>query len=371
MTRIASLIRLSLALSLLTGCNSVHTAKQSSVSNSSASTRTIAASDLRFHYEGRFDFSDTNAPVAIWQASRISLDFEGGSLGLLFDGAKGQCFFNAQVDGSNTVVEIREGIPPQPKTFSGLGKGRHHLTLFKRSEASAGTVRFRGVEVGNGAKIWATKPPAYKLKIEFIGDSITAGACNEDGSIDQWDNRRTHNAASSYAAMTAEAFAADHRNIAVSGMGISTGWVQPKAGEVWDRIYPNPTSPHADLTKWTPQIVFVNFGENDDSYSRSRGQPFPTNYTDGYVALVRAIRKAYPDACIVLLRGGMFGGGQSEPLRTAWESAVAQLEAADKGVSHFAFKHWTSNHPRVADDRIMADELIGWLKQQKFMQTYN
>src|SRR5271166_3533980 len=53
-------------------------------------TLQIPASDARFRYEGRFDFADTNAPVVVWQASRISLDFEGDTLGLQFDDAKGQ-----------------------------------------------------------------------------------------------------------------------------------------------------------------------------------------------------------------------------------------------------------------------------------------
>jgi lysophospholipase L1-like esterase len=288
---------------------------------------------------------------------------------LLFDDAKGPSFFNAAVDGSNTVVEVREGKPAQPATLAGFGPGRHHLALFKRNEADAGTVCFRGVVLAAGEKAWAPSAPAYRLRMEFFGDSITVGACNEDGDTDQWDNRRTHNAALSYTTLTANAFLADYRNIAVSGMGIATGWIDRKAGEVWDRIYPNPASPRADLTQWVPQVIFVNFGENDDSYPRAHGQPFPAGYTDGYIALIRAIRTAYPTAHIVLLRGGMFGGAQSEPLRQAWESAVTQLEAADMAISHFVFTHWTRNHPRVADDHAMADELIAWLKQQPFMQA--
>ena len=253
-------------------------------------------------------------------------------------------------------------------TLSGLG-GRHHLSLFKRSEANAGTARFRGVEITGGAEVSAAKPPA-QVRMEFISDSITAGACNEDGDADQWDSRRTHNAALSYAALTAADFSADHRNISVSGMGVITGWVTQKAGEVWDRLYPEPSSPRAVSTTWTPHVVFVNLGENDDSYPRAHGQSFPTNFTDGYVTLIHAVRKAYPNATIVLLRGGMFGGAQSEPLRQAWESAVAQLESADKRIFHFVFKHWTPKHPRTADDRILADELTAWLKQQSFMQRF-
>jgi lysophospholipase L1-like esterase len=330
----------------------------------------ISAADPRFRYEGRFDFSDSNAPVVIWQASRISLDFSGNSVRLLFDGAKGQCFFNVEVDGSNTVIKVLEGKPANPATLSGLGAGRHHLTIFKRSEADAGTVRFDGIEIAPKAEVWAPLQNPGKLKMEFFGDSITVGACNEDGADDQWENRRTHNAAFSYAALTAAAFSADYRNIAVSGMGVATGWVHPIAGEVWDRLYPNPTSPRADLSQWTPQIVFINFGENDASYPSAHGQAFPANYTTNYILLVQAIRKNYSVTEIILLRGGMFNGANSEPLRRAWESAVTQIESADKNVSHFVFKHWTGNHPRVADDRAMADELIAWLKQQTFMQSY-
>jgi lysophospholipase L1-like esterase len=333
-------------------------------------TQRVPASDAGFHYEGRIDFANSNAPVIIWQASRISLDFSGDTIGLLFTNAEGQNFFNARLDGTNHVITIPEGAPPPSLVLSGLGGGRHHLTLFKRSEASAGTVAFLGVELPLSAKAWSPPPSHYKLRMAFIGDSITVGACNEDGLEDQWTNRLTHNAALSYATVTADAFSADHRNISVSGMGVATGWVPVQAGEIWNKLYPTSSSPLADLTRWTPQVVFVNLGENDNSFSQAHQEPFPTNYVSGYVSLVHAIRTAWPDARIVVLRGGMFGGAQSESLRTAWESVVAQLEAGDKGVSHFVFSHWTKTHPRVTDDRIMADELTAWLKQQPFMQTY-
>jgi lysophospholipase L1-like esterase len=329
-------------------------------------TKLIPAEDSRFRYQGRIDFSDRTALVLIWQASAVRLDFNGDTATLLFDHPTGQCFFNATVDGTTTIVEVCEGKPVRGTNLSGLGPGRHHLTLFKRSEASAGTVHFRGIELAPTARAWTPPTPAYKTRFEFIGDSITAGACNEDAEKDQWEDRRTHNSALSYAALTADAFSADYRNIAVSGMGIATGWTTVKAWEIWDRLYPDPSSARANLAAWTPKVVFVNLGENDDSFSRAHGQPFPSGYTDGYVALVQSIRKSYPAARIVLLRGGMNGGGQSEPLRIAWEAAVVRLEAADPNISHFVFKHWTSDHPRVKDHRAMAEELIGWVREQRF-----
>lgn len=335
-----------------------------------ATAPTLRASDANVLYEGRFDTSDATAPVAIWQGSRIRLDFESDTLELHFADVTGQNFFDADIGGRVSVVELREGLPPKGTAFSNLGPGRHRLVLFKRNEAASGTARFRGVTLSAEAQAFAPEAPRYKLAMQFFGDSITAGACNEDGATDQWEDRSTHNNARSYAAFTAAAFDADYRNIAVSGMGVSIGWAEPEAGEIWDRLYPNASSPRADLTSWTPHVIFVNLGENDDSYSKAKGLPFPETYTDNYVALVRDMRRAYPAAQIVILRGGMFGGAQSERLRKPWETAVARLEAEDARLTHFVFKHWSDHHPRVADHRAMADELIAWLREQPFMEAH-
>jgi lysophospholipase L1-like esterase len=261
-------------------------------------------------------------------------------------------------------------MPPKGTTFTGLGAASHHLVLFKRSEANAGYVTFKGIQIDDGAEVWNPEPVKYKLRMEFFGDSKTAAACNEDDANDQWDNRRTHNGMLSYAAMTAEAFGADHRNISVSGMGIITGYVDVEAGEMWNKLYSRASSPAADLKSWVPDIVFVNLGANDESFTRTHNQPFPADFTDGYISLVRSIRGAYPNAHIVLLMGGMYGGMHSEPFNKAWKEAVTQIESADKNINHFIFKYQAKNHPRVAEHRILADELISWLKQQDFMKAY-
>ena len=330
----------------------------------------IPAGDSRFRYEGRVDFSDPAGPMVIWQGSRIRLDFEGNQLALRFAAATGQNFFNAEVDGVNVIVAVRETPVQSVEVPLPSGPGRHQLVLFKRSEATKGQVRFQGVELAAGAQAWTPAAPAYRLKMEFFGDSITVGACNEDGAIDQWKDFRTHNHALSYATLTSAAFAADHRCVAVSGMGIASGWTDIRAGRTWDRLYPREDSPPAELQTWQPDVAFVLLGENDDSFPRAHGQPFPSAFRAGYVSLVRAMRATYPHTRIVLLRGGMFGGAQSVELREAWTAAVKELETGDTAVSHFVFTHWSTTHPRVSDDRAMADELIVWLKAQPFMQRF-
>jgi lysophospholipase L1-like esterase len=333
-----------------------------------SSGQTIAASDPRFRYEGRFDKSDPSGTLVIWEASRISLDFDGPTLKLLFSNYHGESFFDATVDGVTKIVELRQAHPPVNTTFSDLGPERHHLTLFKRSEASAGTVRFNGVELAAGAHAWEPPVPAYKTSMQFIGDSIAAGACDEDGKDDQWTDHRTHNSAKSYATLMAAAFDADLQNLSVSGIGIVTGYDAWTEGQIWGRVYADSKSAKADLTQWTPRIVFVHLGENDGSYPSGHHQPFPTNFAEAYIGFGQNVRAVNPNAEIVLMEGGMWNGANNKELLGAWHEAVAKLEASDKKMTHFQFKHWTGPHPRVADHQALADELIAWLKQQDFMK---
>jgi lysophospholipase L1-like esterase len=329
----------------------------------------IAASDPGFRYKGSFDRSEP-APVVIWAGSRVSVDFSGDALALGFGAATGQNFFSVSVDGAVEIVGVPEGaghrfVWPRP-----LAAGWHRLEIFKRSEADAGHVAFRGIELAPGAAVRAAAAPAYRLRLQFIGDSITVGANNEDGAVDQWEDRRTHNHALSYGHLVSQALQADHRAVAVSGMGVCEGFVPMHAGETWDKLYPRDRPGHIDLRGWVPDVVCVNLGENDDAFTRANGRPFPSGYTAGYVALVRAVRAAWPEAHIVLLRGGMWGGAQSPELRSAWEAAVRELETADPRISHYVFSHWSQQHPRVSDHRAMADELLRWLKSQSWARAY-
>jgi lysophospholipase L1-like esterase len=353
----------------LAGASLGLTALAAGTDASPADMRAVAASDPHFRYDGRFDFGDPASPCVIWEASTISIDFEGDRANVRFGAATGQVFFNATVDGASTILALREGAPDSTLPLTVRGPGRHHLLLFKRSEASAGTVHFKGIEVAPGARVFSQPVPDYAMKMEFIGDSITAGACDEDGPEDQWEDRKTHDAAVSWAAVTAAEFSADYRNISISGIGLATGFTDIVMGQVWDRTYPSTTSPRADLGKWTPDVILVLLGDNDDSFPRMHSLPFPSDFGEKYAAFVHAVRGAYPKASIVLLNGGMWAGTHSKELGTAWTAVVAGLESHDPGISHYTFAHWTMNHPRVADHRALAGEVDAWLRSKPFMST--
>jgi lysophospholipase L1-like esterase len=338
-------------------------------SAATAPWRVVPASDTRFRYEGRIDFGDRASPVVIWEASTIAIDFEGDRANVRFSGITGQVFFDATVDGASTILALKEASPSKTLPLPVSGTGRHHLVLFKRSEASAGTAHFEGIEVAPDANVFLQAVPAHRMRMEFLGDSITAGACDEDGPDDQWEDRKTHDAAFSWAAVTAAAFSADYQNISISGIGLAMGYDDVVMGQVWDRTYPTAASAGADLGKWTPDVIFVLLGDNDDSYPRAHSLPFPDAFNEKYAELILAIRRAYPKPSIVLLNGGMWAGTHSKELETAWGAVVASLEARDSRISHYTFAHWTMNHPRVADHRAMAEELDAWLRTRPFLTS--
>lgn len=321
------------------------------------------------HYQGRIDYSNANTPMLIWQGTTVETEFTGDSLQVGFSKVKGQVYFDVDIDGQTSMIKAENGWIDIPVA---AGNDTHTVKLFKRSEADVGYIGFLGFKTkpeGSSDTVTtlnipdlSNATPDASLKILFFGDSITAGACNEDGGEDQWEDYSTHNNALSYGAMTAKVLDAEYRNISVSGMGITMGYNTLLFEQVWNRVYPDPSSDVADVSLWQPDVIFTNFGENDDSYSSSQNLDFPSNFTSKYVSVVRKIREAYPDSTIVVLRGGMYGGSQSQRLRGPWEDTVNTLEASDNNIKHFVFDHWSSLHPRVSDHETLSQELVTWAK---------
>lgn len=322
---------------------------------------TIKADNPAFAYEGRFDMSKAEAPRLYWQGGRILVDFEGDELTLLLELASGKTFCDITIDGQSGLLELQKGTNAW-KLTTPIGKARHRLEILKRNEAGTGSLRFKGIVLGKKGKVHR---PVYNYhsRLIFFGDSITVGACNEDGPEDQWEDLATHNTNNSYSMIFGRMVNADVQNIALSGIGMVTGWnTAIFAPQVWNRYAPMARGNLADLKAWTPDVVFTNFGENDASYSQANGSPFPEAYTETYIKYIQELRKTWPTAKIVILRGGMYHG-KNDPALAQAVDAVRSAFADDKLIYGYNFVRSSNTHPRVSAHRDMAEELVQFFKQ--------
>jgi lysophospholipase L1-like esterase len=323
----------------------------------------ISADNPGFAYSGRIDFSNPLSPVLIWQGTEIRARFTGTRISVRLSKVQGNCYFNLIVDGKVHVLkpeaspiefdyELKEDLPP----------GTHELSLFKRTEAAYGQANFEGIMVSAGESL-AGVPDGRPLKIEFYGDSITVGACDEEPSPkDSYADLITHNNYVSYGANAARALNAEYSNISYSGIGLCASWNEYLLPQVWDRLYPRSDSARYDFADRAPDIVVLNVGQNDFGYPAAKGQAFPQGFAEAYVKLVRAMRAQYPQAWIISVEGGMSAYHDSIELQRAWAKALKQLKADDPRVLSLVFKAFTYNHPRANTHAALAKELEAFIR---------
>jgi lysophospholipase L1-like esterase len=319
------------------------------------------ASDRRFEYWGRIDFADESAPTLIWQGSQVRFRFSGTRLALRLADSRGADYYDVVVDGRIHLLEAEDAADCDYVLEETLGPGEHEAVLFKRNEAMSSRARFKGILLERGCELLERPAPA-PLKIEFYGDSITAGACDEIPGDDQYQDMVGHNNYTSYAAIAARALGAEYSNVSYSGTGICASWNEFLMPDCWDLLYPEPDSPAYDFRGRDPDIVVINLGQNDYGYTQSVKQPFPSGFAQEYSRLVREIRERYPEAWIVCATGGMSAVKSSRDLNKALNAALKEL-SADPRILSMTFRAFTYDHPRVDTHMKMALELEAFIRE--------
>lgn len=151
------------------------------------------------------------------------------------------------------------------------------IGLMRDTQAMSGDGKqiftIHGVALSNGGAFLPV--PERKLKLEFIGDSITSGEglC---GNTEEWDWISTWISANkNYAVQTASAFDADFHILSQCGWGVITGWdnnvtsiIPPHYEKVsslnWGENQKALGAQESwDFSSYQPDFVFVNLGTND------------------------------------------------------------------------------------------------------------
>lgn len=332
----------------------------------SAAPGLIGADDARLRWIGRIGAGPGAAKLLAWSGSELRARFTGNQLTLRLAPSRGGInHFTVEVDGRRHALALRGDGPADWRLpLPGTQEGEHELRLLKRTEASQAESVFLGLRLAPGGRL-LDPPPARPLKLEFYGDSITAGACNGDIAEDQYADLSTHDGTRAYGAVTAERLGADYVGIAVSGIGITATWDQLLMPEVWNRYAPRLDAPVAPPDARAPDVVLLNLGQNDHGFPASKGQSIAADFAPRYLAFVRQLRGRYPNAKIVLLMGGMSAPREQPAIPRAVLGAVQTLRAeGDTQVWSYRFEAFSWAHPRIDVHALMADELTRFLKTE-------
>jgi len=202
------------------------------------------------------------------------------------------------------------------------------IRIVKLSESAMSTFGIASIDA-EGGKI---EPTGEKeLFIEFIGDSITCGYGVDDEDPNHHFSTKTEDVTKAYAYKIAEKLNADYSMVAISGYGIVSGYTtadEPNSSQTIPQYYDTlgfsygnfgdkkPQDILWDFTQRQPDIIVINLGTNDNSYTKGIEDRVAWFSTE-YCSFIKKVRERNTDATIICSLGIM--GGQLYP---AIENAV-------------------------------------------------
>ncbi|MFK7776475.1 MAG: SGNH/GDSL hydrolase family protein [Saprospiraceae bacterium] len=333
----------------------------------------IDYSNSQIEYSGRIDSSNMIGAELYWSGTSIKINFEGESLAVLLEDEKGENYYNIIIDSDSLFILRVDTTKRYYQLASGLPKGKHTIEIFKRTEWDRGKTSFYGIQIKGKAKLLPRSKP-FKRKMEFYGNSITAGYAIEDTSgRDSPDSTFTNNYLS-YAAITARNFTSDYQCICKSGIGITVSWFPLIMPEIYDRLNPTDSTSQWNFSLYTPDIVVINLFQNDswivnlpelEEYKRRFGNQSPDEeyLIDAYKDFLSKIRNQYPNAHIICSLGCMDAAKDDSKWMEYIKKAVANLN--DKTIyTHFMPYIEASAHPSIKDHEKMANHLIKFIEDK-------
>ena len=332
----------------------------------------VSASNAAIEYSGRTNRPSEESVRLNWPGSSIRINFEGASIAALLQDESGDNYYNVILDNDSLFILRPETTKQYHVLASNLSKGPHTIEIFRRTEWNKGSTNFYGFKINANAKLLAKSPPK-KRKIEFYGDSITAGFAVEDTSgKDLYDSIYTNNYAS-YAAITARHFEADYQCVCRSGIGVTVSWDPLIMPELYDRLIPTDSNSKWDFSLYRPDVVVVNLFQNDSwlvnlpehpEFIKRFGDEKPDEafIISAYQEFIAGLRVHYPAANIICTLGSMDATKDGSLWPGYVQKAVASLK--DENVyTHFMPYEESTAHPNVQQQKNMANSLIEFIEK--------
>lgn len=246
------------------------------------------------------------------------------------------------------------------------------VSIVKLSEQNNSYVGVKNIHAVTEYGIIPT--PERERKIEFIGDSITCGY-GVDAPNEGYDfSTETEDGSKTYAALVGKALDADVNIVAWSGIGVYSCYTsgdEPSQWKLVSEIYDNTDTMHTskkwDFSEWQPDVVVINAGTNDKSWTKGIDQRVDT-FGSAYYDLICQVREKNPDAYIICSLGVM--GNDLMPEIKEQVSAYS-ANTRDYHITTFEFAnqngyrdgYGADYHPSAKTHQKMADKLAPFIAE--------
>lgn len=292
-------------------------------------------------------------------ANGVEVGIIGTSLSLSLYSGTTNSYMRVFVDGETTGEKISVKAGTNTYTVaSELDEGYHLIRIVKATEEQHSTW---DVKSFTADKFFAV-PEKSDFKIEFVGDSITAGyglygVPGETYTVDNSD------CAATYAYIAANLLDADYSVVAFSGICAKAyHWCSNiNMTTLYDRTSNSNTQAYTQTVD--ADVVVVNLGTNEASYLGDGygGSGYATQLPTDYLELLEKVRTKNPDAYIICLYGMM---GKDYRVETGIKSAVA---AMDEKVVYNPFTFAPSvaganGHPTAAAQQEWGEALAAYIQ---------
>lgn len=277
--------------------------------------------------------------------TKCTVNVNGDSNAMNASAADNQARVGIYVNGERVIDDMVDNLRESYDVFESDTPQDVTVSIVKLSESPMSTISIGDIKV-TGSVIKPT--PDKDIFIEFVGDSITCGYGADDPVKENHFSTKTEDVTKAYAYKTAQALDADYSMVSFSGYGIISGYSDgnkkvanqtvpqyyTKLGFCWS---PNgsfvPANIDWDFSGRQPDVVVINLGTNDDSYTKSETDR-QEEYAAEYVNFIKIIREKNPDAKIVCTLGVM-GDRLFEYVQKAADEYIA--ETGDKNIYTMKF----------------------------------
>ncbi len=290
----------------------------------------------------------------------IETAFAGTQLTLTVSGENTQkirVFIDGETEGAEYIIGKSASYP----VCENLVAGVHTARILKASSPQYGRVYLPASNAFSTDGVFLAAPSKSELKIEFIGDSITAG-CGALGTSAQAEQSvENSDATKAYAYLAAQSLGADFSIMAQEGYCVKDGtYNMYNAYQQYSTYY---NSAKFDVSSFDADIVVLALGENDMWHATSDAFSYTVDqFRQDYADMLRMIREYHPNAQIVCLYALMPASSTVQAMQTI------QGAIEDTGDEQITYLQMMPNelggnyHPNAATHASNAGKLVAHIQ---------